>query len=157
MLWRSPESIQRHSQIPASIALQQQLTLSWPSSVSHRNQSNDLLCKSVDWFLYGRNSFIIELKVLRSFVCGSLQYTSSLYNTFGRIVIWIKNIFSFFRHLRKKDWRQKQKNLWYFFNNFVFQRRRYLREKYWKGKQTKRTSISWGCLLLNKFCHPSYG
>ena len=29
-----------------------ELTLSWRSSVSHKNQSTDLLCKSMDWFLY---------------------------------------------------------------------------------------------------------
>ena len=28
------------------------LTLSWRRSLSYRNQSIDLLCKSVDWFLY---------------------------------------------------------------------------------------------------------
>ena len=29
-----------------------QLTLSWRRPLSYRNQSIDLLCKSVDWFLY---------------------------------------------------------------------------------------------------------
>ena len=28
------------------------LTLSWPRPLSYRNQSTDLLCKSMDWFLY---------------------------------------------------------------------------------------------------------
>ena len=28
------------------------LTLSWRRSQSYRNQSIDLLCKSMDWFLY---------------------------------------------------------------------------------------------------------
>ena len=28
------------------------LTLSWRRSLSYRNQSTDLLCKSMDWFLY---------------------------------------------------------------------------------------------------------
>ena len=28
------------------------LTLSWQRLLSYRNQSIDLLCKSVDWFLY---------------------------------------------------------------------------------------------------------
>ena len=32
-----------------------QLTLSWRRFVSCRNQSTDLLCKSIDWFLYGRD------------------------------------------------------------------------------------------------------
>ena len=30
-------------------------TLSWRRSLSYRNRLNDLLCKSVDWFLYGRH------------------------------------------------------------------------------------------------------
>ena len=68
-------------------------------------ETSPLICSANQWtdFYMVGNSVIIELKVLSSFVCGSLQYTSGLYNTFGRIVIWIKNIFSFFRHLRKKD------------------------------------------------------
>ena len=32
--------------------LQQYLTLSWRRPLSYRNQSIDLLCKSMDWFLY---------------------------------------------------------------------------------------------------------
>ena len=31
------------------------LTLSWRRSISYRNQSIDLLCKSIDWFLYDRD------------------------------------------------------------------------------------------------------
>ena len=31
------------------------LTLSWRKSLSYRNQSMDLLCKSMDWGLYNRN------------------------------------------------------------------------------------------------------
>ena len=31
------------------------LTLSWRKSLSYKNQSNDLLSKSVDWFLYDRD------------------------------------------------------------------------------------------------------
>ena len=31
------------------------LTLSWRSSLSYRNQSIHLLCKSMDWFLYDRD------------------------------------------------------------------------------------------------------
>ena len=33
----------------------QLLTLSWPRSLSYRNQSIDLQSKSVDWFLYDRD------------------------------------------------------------------------------------------------------
>ena len=44
----------------------QSLTLSWWRSLSHRNQSIDLLCKSMDWFRYNKDlhhewlSLIIE-------------------------------------------------------------------------------------------------
>ena len=31
------------------------LALSWRKSLSYRNQSIDLLCKSMDWFLYNRD------------------------------------------------------------------------------------------------------
>ena len=31
------------------------LALSWPKSISYRNQSLDFLCKSMDWFLYDRD------------------------------------------------------------------------------------------------------
>ena len=31
------------------------LTLSWRRSLSYRNQSTDLPCKSIDWFLYDRD------------------------------------------------------------------------------------------------------
>ena len=32
-----------------------ELILSWQRSLSYRNQSADLLCKSMDWFLYDRD------------------------------------------------------------------------------------------------------
>ena len=31
------------------------ITLSWRRFLSYRNQSIDLLCKSMDWFLYDRD------------------------------------------------------------------------------------------------------
>ena len=31
------------------------ITLSWRRSLSYRNQSIDLLCKSIGWFLYDRD------------------------------------------------------------------------------------------------------
>ena len=37
------------------------LTFSWRRSLSHRNLSIDLLCKSIQWFLYDRNSVMKEL------------------------------------------------------------------------------------------------
>ena len=35
--------------------LQKYLNLSWRRPLSYRNQSIDLLCKSVDWFLYNKD------------------------------------------------------------------------------------------------------
>ena len=37
----------------ASVTAWKHLTLSWRRPFSYRNQSNDLLSKSMDWFLYG--------------------------------------------------------------------------------------------------------
>ena len=38
------------------------LTLSWRRLLTYRNQSMDLLCKSMDWFLYDRTSILKELR-----------------------------------------------------------------------------------------------
>ena len=40
------------------------LTLPWWRSPSYRNQSNNLLCKSMDWFLYDRDLFHERVKTL---------------------------------------------------------------------------------------------
>ena len=40
------------------------LTLSWQRSLSYRNQSYDLLCKSMDWFLYDRHFRRERVKIL---------------------------------------------------------------------------------------------
>ena len=45
------------------------LTLSWRRSLSYRNQSIDLLCKSMDWFLYDRDLRMKELILLASDHC----------------------------------------------------------------------------------------
>ena len=42
------------------------LTLSWQRSLSYRNQSIDLPCKSMDWFLYDRDYVMKELKLSRN-------------------------------------------------------------------------------------------
>ena len=42
------------------------LTLSWVRSLSHKNQSIDLQCKSMDWFLYDRNLRHERVKVICS-------------------------------------------------------------------------------------------
>ena len=54
------------------------LTLSWRRSLSFRNQSFDLLCKSVDWFLYNRD--LRHERVNNSFHCEikKIQYITAL-------------------------------------------------------------------------------
>ena len=42
------------------------LILSWWRSLSYRNQSINLLCKSIDWFLYGWTSVMEELNIFQS-------------------------------------------------------------------------------------------
>ena len=39
------------------------LTLSWRRSLSYRNRSIDLLCKSMDWFAYDRDFRYKRVKV----------------------------------------------------------------------------------------------
>ena len=48
--WNSHSSPNPQSKITTSI-----LTLLWRKAISHRNQSIDFLCKSMDWFLYDRD------------------------------------------------------------------------------------------------------
>ena len=47
--WLSPEDNLSFNQISTE---RRALTLSWRKPLSYRNQSSDLLCKSMDWFLY---------------------------------------------------------------------------------------------------------
>ena len=44
--------ISSNSKLSPTVMVSALLTLSCQSSLSHRNQSTDLLCKSMDWFLY---------------------------------------------------------------------------------------------------------
>ena len=46
------QNVQNHSYLHGFIQEHLFLTLSWRRPISYRNQSIDLLCKSVDWFLY---------------------------------------------------------------------------------------------------------
>ena len=67
------------------------LTLSWRRPLSYRNQSVDLLPKSMDWFLYGNglrhervNGFIITSRVIEYF---SVQ-VFSLFQVCQQFEIW---------------------------------------------------------------------
>ena len=44
------------------------LTLSWQRPVSYRNQSIDLLGKSMDWFLYDNGPVMKELKWMSLYI-----------------------------------------------------------------------------------------
>ena len=48
----SPHTINLMNSCAVSHQLKDQLTLSRRRSISYRNQSIDLLCKSMEWFLY---------------------------------------------------------------------------------------------------------
>ena len=56
------------------------LTLSWRRSLSYRNHSIDLLCKSMDWFLYDRNLCHERVKAYLE------SYQRSMLKFFTRIV-----------------------------------------------------------------------
>ena len=62
-----------------------QLTLSWQRPISYRNQSIDLLCKSMDWFLYdiGLPRERVKRHLLRIRKCKFLIL--QLRNTFYRV------------------------------------------------------------------------
>ena len=51
------------------------LTLSWRRPLSHRNQSIDLLCKSMDWFLYDRNLRHERANTPLSSICFVAQFS----------------------------------------------------------------------------------
>ena len=62
------------------------LTLSWRRSLSYRNQSTDLLCKSMDWFLYDRdprhervNIFLLLFKNITAYNFRKLPRKRSLW------------------------------------------------------------------------------
>ena len=59
------------------------LTLSWWSLLLYRNQCIDLLCKLVDWFLYGRD---LRRERIKSLFCRLLSATIRFLN----IVIHLK-------------------------------------------------------------------
>ena len=54
------------------------LTLSWRRSLSYRNQSIDLFCKSMDWFLYDRDLRYERVKSANVLVVGKHRYDDSI-------------------------------------------------------------------------------
>ena len=73
------------------------LTLSWRRPWSYRNQSIDLTCKSMDWFLYDdglRHERALNAKSTTGF-CKSLLYALSTLYQVHQIIqtdVWKKNI-----------------------------------------------------------------
>ena len=68
--WRS-NTKRAEDQAFTVMVLVSHLSLSWRRSLSYRNQSIDLLCKSMDWFLYNRDLHherVKNLQTLNSFV-----------------------------------------------------------------------------------------
>ena len=51
------------------------LTLSWRKSFPYRNQSIDLLCKSMEWFLYDRDIVVDQAKKLFQMFRCALNWT----------------------------------------------------------------------------------
>ena len=80
----------------------QSLTLSWRRSLSYRNQSNDLLCKSMDWFLYDNGPRHERVKEhLVAFSLTLFAYTSKL-SLQSKINFFITNVCHFIHHARRK-------------------------------------------------------
>ena len=88
-------------------------------SLSYRNQPNDLLCKSMDWFLYGRNLRRKRIKLFASspnlcnkfksnfFFHTTLQYLRKAFTTFWK---GSSRNFASIIELPCPDPRQREKN-----------------------------------------------
>ena len=81
------------------------LTLSWRRSLSYRNQSIDLLCKSIEWFLYDRD--LRRERVKQPFSSKiSKKYLKSLFSGFILIlnkVFYSHNQSAWSRFVQKKS------------------------------------------------------
>ena len=77
------------------------LTLSWRRPLSYRNQSIDLLCKSVDWFLYGNDLRYERVKKL-GLTKWSVKYQQFM-NCYCTIAIYsLQNINKRFSEMKNK-------------------------------------------------------
>ena len=82
-----------------------QLTLSWRRSLSYRNQSNDLLRKSMDWFLYDNGLRHERLKyhdLNLLIMFWSLMSFGSLCTCLAR-VLWNQGCFSLIFRIKLAD------------------------------------------------------
>ena len=64
------------------------LTLSWWRPLSYRNQSIDLLCKSMDWFLYdnGLRHEIINKAILKSTLWQAIKKSFAIWGSMLKIM-----------------------------------------------------------------------
>ena len=66
------------------------LTLSWRRSLSYRNQSDDLLCKRMNWFLYNGTSVIKEFRLYQTstiaLFCGKCYRLCAVTTTISHIM-----------------------------------------------------------------------
>ena len=83
------------------------LTLSWRSSPYYRNQSTDLLCKPMDWFLYDRDLRHERVKYI-------VPHTEDISSAYDKI--WNLEIVMSFKVTTKKT---NFKEVW----NFIFKAR----------------------------------
>ena len=113
------------------------LTLSWRRPLSYWNQSINLLCKSMDWFLYnGPRHGRVKLSDSQSMLCMSFSWSSGLDNranfrkssrSFLNFEMTMKNII-WSGTIKKKPAKNSQKFgiFWEFFAGFFNHYRVYL-------------------------------
>ena len=59
------------------------LTLSWRMSLSHRNKTIDLFCKSMDWFLYDRGLRPERVKQISEVYSEHCSTSKEIFNSFS--------------------------------------------------------------------------
>ena len=89
------------------------LTLSWRWQLSYRNQSIDLLCKSMDWFLY--DSELRQERVNNTHCMKSVQIRSFFWSVFSCIQTRKNSVFGNFS---RKDCQLYLVNIFLHFMNF---------------------------------------
>ena len=88
-----------HSYTPSKH--QKALTLSWWRSLSYRNQTIDLLCKSMDWFLHNRDLSHERVKVFKGYrnVTMETNRLILIYQNLTYPLTWKMLMFSIYRRV----------------------------------------------------------
>ena len=101
MFWLSKSKRKRHIKSNNNVLEILCLTLSWRGSLSYKNRSIDLLCKSLVWFLYNGdlrhervnvgdiNRFLINCPILCCLAIQNILWKMEIVSVFGVILVRI--------------------------------------------------------------------